>query len=315
MNQLSWRRILERAGEEGPESNGGTVVNLHEARQERPPQRHRPERRPAENSGLEADLKRALDRTEFGGREFVAPARQPRNAPSFPTEAPPGQIRVPQQRNPRMRPAVPKVKSAPPQPAIQQKARGSGARNLLAISLSAVVIGIAFYQIGNEWKKVNGIDSAQEIPEQFAPAVAAISREPISETERTSLGLRPSTAPERDSGQADAAPVKAQASLLASEPARIEDASAGGAGPNTASMLEDTEQAMLKRGHEMIQQGHVSGARIIFEHLAGQSSPLGAFALAQSYDARFLRENNVTGTAPDEALAAKWYQRAAELTR
>jgi hypothetical protein len=311
MNQLSWRRILERAGDEGPGSNGGTVVNLHEARQERPPQRSRAERRPAENTGFEAELKRALDRTEFDGREFVSPARQPRNGPPFPTEAPPGQIRVPQQRNPRMRPAAPKVKSPPPQPARQQKAGGSGARNLLAISLSAVVIGIAFYQIGNEWKKVNGVDTAQEIPERFAPAVAAISREPVAEAERTSFGLRPSTAPERESGQADAAPAKAQAWLPASEPARID----GAAGPNTASMLEETEQAMLRRGHDMIRQGHVSGARIIFEHLAEQKSPLGAFALAQSYDARFLRENGIEGTTPDEALAAKWYQRAAELTQ
>jgi hypothetical protein len=139
--------------------------------------------------------------------------------------------------------------------------------------------------------------------------------EPFSETERTSLGLGTSTSPERENGQADAAPAKDEASLLAPEPARRDDASAGGAGPNTASMLEDTEQAMLRRGHDMMQQGHVSGARIIFEHLAGQSSPLGAFALAQTYDARFLRENNITGIVPDEALAGKWYQRAAELTK
>ncbi|MGF1622929.1 MAG: hypothetical protein ACFCUR_20255 [Rhodomicrobiaceae bacterium] len=306
---------MERAGDEGPGNNGGTVVNLHEARQERPSHRGRAEPRPAESAGFEDELKRALDRTQFDGREFVAPARQPRNRPTYPTEAPPGQIRVPQQPNPRMRAAAPKVKIPPAQPATQQQAGRSGAKNLLAISLSAVVIGIAFYQIGNEWKKVNGIETAQEIPERFAPAVAAISREPVAEAERTALGLSPSAAPERGSGQADAAPAKDEASLLAPEPARIDDASTGGAGADTASMLEDTEQAMLKRGHDMIQQGHVSGARIIFEHLAEQSSPLGAFALAQSYDARFLRENGIEGTTPDEALAAKWYQRAAELTQ
>ena len=74
-----------------------------------------------------------------------------------------------------------------------------------------------------------------------------------------------------------------------------------------------SEEAMLRRGRELMERGHVSGARLIFEHLAEQNSALGAFALAQTYDARYLTKNGLSGASPDDKLAAQWYQRAVEL--
>ncbi|NJM35350.1 MAG: hypothetical protein HC850_12310 [Rhodomicrobium sp.] len=72
---------------------------------------------------------------------------------------------------------------------------------------------------------------------------------------------------------------------------------------------------MLRRGRELIEKGHISGARMIFEHLAEEKSALGAFALGQTYDARYLAGIPAAkGADADEALAAKWYQRAAELS-
>ena len=73
------------------------------------------------------------------------------------------------------------------------------------------------------------------------------------------------------------------------------------------------EQAMLRRARELMERGHVSGARLIFEHLALQQSALGAFALAQTYDEKFLKTYLVKGMEADPKLAAKWYRRAAEL--
>jgi TPR repeat protein len=62
-----------------------------------------------------------------------------------------------------------------------------------------------------------------------------------------------------------------------------------------------------------MERGHISGARLIFEHLALRQSALGAFALAQTYDEKFLKGFFVKGLEPDPTLAAKWYRRAAEL--
>ena len=70
---------------------------------------------------------------------------------------------------------------------------------------------------------------------------------------------------------------------------------------------------MLRRARELMERGHVSGARLIFEHLATRQSALGAFALAQTYDEKFLKTLRVKGSEPDQKLAAKWYRRAAEL--
>jgi hypothetical protein len=73
------------------------------------------------------------------------------------------------------------------------------------------------------------------------------------------------------------------------------------------------EQAMLRRARELMERGHITGARLIFEHLALQQSALGAFALAQTYDEKFLSTFFVKGLQPDQKLAGKWYRRAAEL--
>ena len=81
--------------------------------------------------------------------------------------------------------------------------------------------------------------------------------------------------------------------------------------PDLISAAE--EQAMLRRARELVERGHISGARLIFEHLASQASALGAFALAQTYDAKFLDSVGAKGSQADQKLAAKWYRRAAEL--
>ncbi len=78
-------------------------------------------------------------------------------------------------------------------------------------------------------------------------------------------------------------------------------------------LTADDEDKLLQRASGLLKQGDVTGARLLFEHLAYRGSALGAFALAQSYDARYLEKLYVRGLAADQTKADFWYRRAAEL--
>jgi TPR repeat protein len=73
------------------------------------------------------------------------------------------------------------------------------------------------------------------------------------------------------------------------------------------------EESLLQRASGLMKRGDVTGARLLFEHLAYRGSALGAFALAQSYDSRYLSKIYVRGLAADQKQADFWYRRAAEL--
>lgn len=73
------------------------------------------------------------------------------------------------------------------------------------------------------------------------------------------------------------------------------------------------EEKLLQRATGLMQRGDITGARLLFEHLAFRGSALGAFALAQSYDQRYLEKLYVRGLAADQKQADYWYRRAAEL--
>jgi hypothetical protein len=335
MNQVPWRRILERAGDEGSGERGASVINLRDHAPAR--QQAQTARQPAgaPPSDLESELKQALDRAQRKEREHVAlrppPQRSARREPPEMRSAPMLRPDLAMKRHPSL--AVP----TPPQ---QQQKTSSGARNFLAISLSAAVIGFAFYQIGDQWKEINdgpkAANSSADVPDSFAAVVAGGSgirvdttpppptrAQPRTEFEGNRINLRPSFA-----GEAGTAPARsgigtedtldrdiAEAAKLISkaEPKRIE-AAAVATTPAVAVSEDGMEQTMLRRGHDMVKQGRVESARLLFEHLAEQKSALGAFALAQTYDSKFLTERGISSVTPDQTLAAEWYQRAAELT-
>ena len=62
-----------------------------------------------------------------------------------------------------------------------------------------------------------------------------------------------------------------------------------------------------------MKRGDITGARLLFEHLAYRGSALGAFALAQSYDERYLNQLTIRGLSADQKQADFWYRRASEL--
>ncbi len=83
--------------------------------------------------------------------------------------------------------------------------------------------------------------------------------------------------------------------------------------PEAEPLTPEAEAILLARGKEVLQQGGIAAARIIFEEMATHGSAAGAFALAQSYDPAVIASSAASAPAPDIEKARKWYERAAEL--
>jgi hypothetical protein len=73
------------------------------------------------------------------------------------------------------------------------------------------------------------------------------------------------------------------------------------------------ETILMERGREVLKQGSVVAARLIFEELASHGSAAGALALARSYDPAYAAPSATPAPASDLAEARKWYERAAAL--
>ncbi len=78
------------------------------------------------------------------------------------------------------------------------------------------------------------------------------------------------------------------------------------------SPAEEAER--LKIGRAALALNDIASARLVFEHLANRGSAAGAWHLAQTYDPQVLARTTVGAQfKPDEAVATKWYARAAEM--
>jgi hypothetical protein len=287
MNDVSWRRILEQADSKEPFGRDQHAPNS--------PQRPvRSEQSPQENvdwSSLEAELSRA---THPG-----APSR-----PMRPRRPSPGQHAT--QLKMRMEQAS--VQTAPPVHESQEKsARSSGARNFIAISLSLAVVGFAAQQLGERLPQTGGAPDEASTAQNAGTAFASIGNgddaEAVIRANGNRLDLRPSLASQAD------APSEQLAAVKATTAATINSASVATIlpeGPEGALEDGENEALVLNRGREILERGHISGARPIFEYLADRGSALGAFALAQTYDTKFISKNNLPADVADEALATKW---------
>src|SRR5262252_1707712 len=71
---------------------------------------------------------------------------------------------------------------------------------------------------------------------------------------------------------------------------------------------------MMRSGAELMANGDVSGARLMYQRLAKEGEASAALALAESYDPPALRKSNITrAITPDVALAQSWYEKAKAL--
>ena len=332
MNKVSWRRILQRAGHEFP-NDGGAVIQMREGSQIRENPRPArsshgapPHRSDAGTGVLESELKRALDRAARRDHEAKAAGTPPGWEPIFMAQEVSGKALAPAPR--------------PRSEAASQKRASSGGRNILAISLSAAVVGLAFQQINSQWNESRISSGVSAVPEATESSASVLYSGGSTNDAQWGYGVQPNedaqslqlrSSPSDETPPPDAGgtqerdaftkEIEQATGLLASQPKRgapVTPVSAPLLGDNPRDLEANAvsgadEQSMLCRARELMERGHISGARLIFEHLALQQSALGAFALAQTYDEKFLRTLSVAGMEPDPKLAAKWYRRAAEL--
>jgi hypothetical protein len=75
----------------------------------------------------------------------------------------------------------------------------------------------------------------------------------------------------------------------------------------------DPQEALMERGRDLLRNGDVASAQLVFRRLAEAGKADAALALATTYDPRYLVEHNLVGIVGDEAKARAWYRRAKEL--
>jgi len=283
---------------------------------------------------LESELRRALRR-----------AQKP--SPSEPQKPAFDPIFMAQELRPQPSASLPMVgqRSAPAKP------RGSAMRNILAISLSAAVVGVAIQQIGQQWGTSGGgggggsgggartepaarsVGTAIKPKDQSKPVQTGYSIQPLIQpgkpTELEAVDLdEPVIKGDEGSANGDvsASDVAAAGFQLDVEEAtklfhKKESAAvppvtpiAASASPKSTPLSSAEENSLMRRAKALMQTGDITGARLLFEHLANRDSALGAFALAQSFDRDVLEKMYVRGLAPDQKQADRWYRRAAELS-
>jgi hypothetical protein len=303
MNDVSWKRILEQADSRQPFDPEPEAPRTAA-------RAHAPERSPQQNvdwSNLEAELARTKHRDEPAATGSRARAMRQQRRPS------PGQHAT----QLKMRMAHVSPNDAPhSQPQQHSDGKPSGARNLIAITLSVAVVGYAGYQLSERMPQT-GADSevltAQHANNAaYADAGSALTAEPIFRASGNRLDLRPSLAAQSDSSAERLAAAKATSATGSLNTANL----AAVLPPQQDGALEDgeNEALILDRGRDILERGHVSGARLIFEYLADRGSALGAFALAQTYDVKYISKHNLPAESADETMASKWYQQAADMT-
>jgi hypothetical protein len=92
---------------------------------------------------------------------------------------------------------------------------------------------------------------------------------------------------------------------------------AGGSAPRQARLTRDEEEhldKMIAKGNELMRDGKVAAARLLFQRAADSGSGAGALALGSSFDPNELKRwNTVGGVNADTKLARQWYSLAREL--
>jgi len=140
--------------------------------------------------------------------------------------------------------------------------------------------------------------------------------------ERTTLTI--GAAREADAGQAQREPQPPAASILraGAPPAAPAGAAPEGRAPAPPAQArqkpvtpQDRERALrlIKKGDELLEQGDVAGARLLYERAADAGLAQAAMALAGTYDAAELARLKARGISPDARAARRWYERAREL--
>jgi hypothetical protein len=80
--------------------------------------------------------------------------------------------------------------------------------------------------------------------------------------------------------------------------------------PPARTLDRDEVAALYRRGEQLIGQGDIAAARLMFARAAEVGDARSALALGASYDPDVLRKLGVLGVAADAVLAREWYSKA-----
>jgi hypothetical protein len=151
------------------------------------------------------------------------------------------------------------------------------------------------------------------------PSTTAVERSPTPAADRPSA---PVAEPPSSSAVLPSPPPAAEPSststVLPSPPSSAEPPSTPAALPPTSPAAQPTLSpalvaALVARGNRMLEQGDISGARLLFRRAADAGSAAAATAMARSFEASVLSGLGARGLRPDAEQAALWHRRAAEL--
>lgn len=83
--------------------------------------------------------------------------------------------------------------------------------------------------------------------------------------------------------------------------------------PPSSSKDHDRAMGLHAKGKELLEQGNIQPARMLFRRAADQGLAESALALGSTYDPVELAKLKVFGLQPDVAAARRWYDRARQL--
>jgi hypothetical protein len=118
----------------------------------------------------------------------------------------------------------------------------------------------------------------------------------------------PVTAMQQQPPQAQAQAV--EPSVPSAPPAVPTSAAPAEQSPPAPTLDREEIAALYKRGEQLIQQGDIAAARLMFTRAARAGDARSALALGASYDPDVLRKLGVLGVAADAVVAREWYAKA-----
>jgi len=254
---------------------------------------------------------------------IIAPATTAFAAPLGPPTAP----------DEGFRPAT----AAPEEPA-------EGAAAVIDLNRPATKLEPVVVQVATPSAEPEAVDAEVVAPTAEPEIAAAEIAPPVAEPEPVAVETTPPiAAPEAPAAQADQADPVPPAEIAAPPPAAggaadddftrmAQSQLSASANPSATTGFESTPDQhtstgqphpalsggeidrLLARGEELLRNGNIVSARMLFLHIAAAGDARGAKAVGMTYDPEVYARLPVTGLTPDRAEAEIWYEKAGDQT-
>lgn len=170
--------------------------------------------------------------------------------------------------------------------------------------------------------QATAVQAAFETPSPASPLTTvsptATVTASLPEQARTSanVGLQPTTPAPAETGRQSAPPPPVAPPSVAVAPmtsALVAPPSRRSALPDADNQDEDLQRKLVLQGQQMLTQGHVASARLLFRRAADTGSAEAAILLGDTFDPQRLYALGVRGVAGDLQQSIRWYEKADEL--